>query len=334
MKLKVKYFFLFLCFLAGGIYVGTAVFGQQTGNHSSVTQNTESATLQTSTNIVHRWETYFKTLHSFEYSGSLTYPANMPLTGGYTPPVSPGSTLKMDFAFENSHYYARLLYPATSETKKFNSYVSTYDGKNYQSLQATQKGQTELFIVSPTSDSSPNYSGADPFFLLFAFTFAGKEQNVYDISMFKKQSFWDNFAQKVQRVIKNKNGNTELTVYSDTNKQEALIRYEVEVDNATGLPKTIKIFTNQDNSLQGQVQVDRFTKINNINFATTISAYEVDPATNSLKKSSEFNIDVSTLKVNTPIDSGIFTIPKTQADIIAEDGIITILDHPKLPNTK
>lgn len=280
----------------GAFFVTPSVWGQK-GIDGDLT-----------TKVTPVWQAYFRKIRSIRFDSILT--AKVPKDK--INPLPTNLTLKMKFVANGNKFYTRIVYPKGSPLWEFST---AYNGKEYQSLMVSEDGPV---FDKGNQPPSVYYNGTEPFTQLYAFAFeAGQAKN---LTTLQSEQTWRNIASRTSGWIassqQGKKGHL-LTILSDKERNEATERYEVFVDEESGLPLSWKRFSNITNKLIAQLEVTKWiTKSSGgANFSIPISFERklfVDEADVEIDSTMNIDLNPNSIMFNRPVSEQTFALSQTQ----------------------
>lgn len=288
------------------VFISSIVIGILLSPSLVWAQTTENAIVRLQ--VIPAWQKYFRDVRSIQFTSTLT--AKVPQEVQDAPPS--GFRLKMKFIANGNKFYTDIVYPKGSPLWQVSA---AYDGNQYQFLTISDKGP-----LLDTSDVPPNfyYNGTEPFTQVFNFVFGPGDAQT--LTTLQGGKVWKNLAQRIGgwRVAskQGKPGHI-LTVYSDTNKQRATERYDVFVDQETGLPLSWTKFSASRNKITTQLNVLQWQSLSrqgaNIIFPISLQTKVLSDDTGKpINSVLSFNVSPGSIKFNQPVHEQVFTLSETQ----------------------
>ena len=273
-----------------------------------VVQTRANETKISSSQEVPRWQTYFRQIRSIQFNSLLTVKVSKEVK--HAPPAD--LRLTMEFVADGNKFFTDIVYPKGSPFWRF---LTAYDESEYQYLRLDANG-----VFLDASDTAPNfyYNGTEPLTQLFAFVFASSDAKT--LTTLQGSEIWKRLAQRTGewRVAsqQEKTGHL-LTVFSDANKQRATERYEVFVEQKSGLPLSWKRFSVSSNKIIAQLNVTQWVDLSDqgasIKFPVSMETKVLsDDTAQPINSVLNFHIIPNSIKFNQPVNEQIFILSEIQ----------------------
>jgi hypothetical protein len=337
--------------LASGITLYAVIITDAEENTTMTDETRQSATQPARPGqIATVWKEYFqglKSLRSLKYNSAVTKWEK----GAAQPPVArqTSNEIKGKLARQGSKYCVEIITRQQGQpASRVVTVAYAYDGTYYQvlTLNAAVEGLNKPFssLTRTRKREADDQSGIvssiiNP--LPYLFWFASQDDNPLELEKLQDPKTWNAVEKLITKVEPGTRNQRAGSIVELRGKQgnKLTVKYEIFVDEATGLPWYWKKTLDQTSPNQPEQVECEITKMQEatgagIAFPLRVEFKEYERSGSTLVPSGGalIEVDPKTLALNTPLNESIFTIPLTRAPLVFEDGNV-IRPAPRKSNS-